>query len=61
MGDKTLAALRLREAARRASRPTVVVEATPYKELQAEAKDRGIPANQSREDLEKAIEEASEA
>jgi hypothetical protein len=27
----------------------------PYRELQAEAKARGIPANQSREDLEAAL------
>lgn len=56
--SKTYQAIKARQAARRAPEP--VVEAVPYRDLQAQAKQAGIPANQSREELEAAIAEAEE-
>jgi hypothetical protein len=62
MSNETILAIRRRELAvkkgpvtRRTRRKEV-----PYRDLQAQAKDLDIPANQSREDLEAAIVAAKE-
>ena len=56
--SKTYQAILARQAARKAPEP--VKEAVPYRDLQAQAKELDIPANQSREELEAAIAEAGE-
>jgi hypothetical protein len=50
-----------RRAIRGASVRKAIPEDVPYRELQAEAKELEIPANQSREDLESAIAEAKDS
>lgn len=59
--NATYQALKRREEARAADRAVdqVVETDRPYRDLQAIAKKRDIPANQSREDLEAAIADAS--
>lgn len=42
------------------AKPTPSTAELPYRDLQASAKRRGIPANQSRADLERAIADHSE-
>ena len=62
-------AIRARQQARReralarikASKVPAVVEEPSYRDLQAQAKELDIPANQSADDLKAAIEEAAEA
>lgn len=58
--ERVRARIRARHAARAAASTEPEQVEVPYRELQAQAKERGIAANQSREELEAALETGDE-